>query len=144
MVDHSRAQHSIPDLDRLVAQWCRAHPVDLCVLFGSQATGKMHAASDVDIALWPGEDVAPRTKLHWLVELQELLDSEVSLVFVSPDLDPVLGMEIVRHGRLLYEATPDLWAKKRLDLWHAYNDSLPFRRAAREQLRKFAQDMRDS
>jgi hypothetical protein len=74
--------------------------------------------------------------------LENLLDKDVNLVIVSPDLDPVLGFEIVRDGRLLYERDPGSWLKARSQLWHAYNDSLPFRRAAREQLRQFTEEAR--
>jgi predicted nucleotidyltransferase len=122
-----------------VSTWCQMHPIRLCILFGSQATGQTHPASDVDLAIWPAESPDSQTKLGWLVELQNLLDKEVSLVLVSPDLDPVLGMEIVRNGRVTFTINPELWPKERARLWHAYNDSLPFRRAAREQLRQFAQ-----
>lgn len=114
----------------------------LCVLFGSQATGKAHAQSDVDVAVWPAQPVSAATKLGWMRELQDLLEKDVSLVLVSPDLDPVLGFEIVRNGRLAFEREPGLWAHRQAQLWHAYNDSLPFRRAAREELRHFAQEVR--
>lgn len=126
----------------MVEGWCSERPLRLCVLFGSQATGKTHGQSDVDLALWPSEPIAPVTKLKWLVELENLLDKDVSLVIVTPDLDPVLGFEIVRDGRLFYERDPGSWPKARSQLWHAYNDSLPFRRAAREQLRQFAEEVR--
>ncbi len=125
-----------------IEKWCRERPLRLCVLFGSQATGKAHDKSDVDLALWLAESMAPMTKVHWLVELERLLDKEVNLVIVTPDLDPVLGFEIVRDGRLFYERTPDSWRKARSQLWHTYNDSLPFRRAAREQLRQYAEEIR--
>jgi predicted nucleotidyltransferase len=122
-----------------VHDWCQARPIRLCILFGSQATGKTHPSSDVDLALWAAESPDSGTKLRWLIELQNLLDKEVSLALISPDLDPVLGMEIVRNGRVIFTTNPNLWLKERARLWHAYNDSLPFRRAAREQLRQFAE-----
>jgi len=130
------------DLTQLVATWCWQQPVRLCVLFGSQATGKTHPNSDVDLAVWPSAALPTAAKLRWLHELQELLDEEVSLVLVSPDLDPVLGFEIVRDGRLVFEQAPGMWHEYRLHLWHAYNDSLPFRRAALQSLGKFADQVR--
>ena len=39
------------------------------------------------------------------------------------------------------EQQPELWFKHRAQLWHAYNDSLPFRVAAREQLKEFAREV---
>ncbi len=123
----------------LIAHWCEQRPLRICVLFGSQATGKTHPNSDVDLAVWLDGSVAPEQKLQWVTELSLLLNNDVSLVIVSPDLDPTLGFEIVKNGRLLYQQEKELWFKERSRLWHAYNDSLPFRRAARQQLKKFAE-----
>ena len=130
------------DLKQVVARWCQERPVRLCVLFGSQATGQTHARSDVDVAIWPTESLSTATRLRWITELEILLGREISLVLVTADLDPVLGMEIVRHGRLIFEREPELWLHHRAQLWHAYNDSLPFLRAARRRLREFAEEVR--
>lgn len=126
-----------------VAVWCSNKPVKLCVLFGSQATGRQRPDSDVDLAIWPDQAPSAQTKLTWLRELETMLGKPVSLALVSADLDPVLGFEIVRDGRLVYEQQPELWFKHRSQLWHAYNDSLPFRRASREHLNQFAREVRD-
>ncbi len=124
------------DMQRIVSKWCEQHSIRLCVLFGSQATGKTHAHSDIDLAVWTTDPTLALQKLAWLAELELSLQNEVSLVFVSPDLDPVLGFEVVRNGRLLFEVEPELWLKERSRLWHAYNDSLPFLRAARAKLKQ--------
>jgi predicted nucleotidyltransferase len=124
-------------------EWCQERPVKLCVLFGSQATNKAHTGSDVDLAIWPAEPLPTPTKLRWIGELEILLDKEISLVLVSADLDPVLAMEIFRHGYLIYEREPELWFQHRLQLWHSYNDSLPFLRAARQHLREFVKEVRN-
>ncbi|MFQ5400746.1 MAG: nucleotidyltransferase domain-containing protein [Anaerolineae bacterium] len=126
-----------------VQTWCQGHSVRLCVLFGSQATGETHEHSDVDLAIWPSEPIEPLQKLDWWTELTAALDEDVSLVLVSPDLDPTLGFEIVRNGRVLFEAEPGLWVRERARLWHAWNDSFPFRRALHRQLRQFAQEVLD-
>ncbi len=128
------------------AEWlrerCRARGVRAAVLFGSRAAGVARPSSDFDLALWPSGPVAPATRLRWVSELEEGLDQAVSMVLVNPDLDPVLQFEIVRQGRLLYEAEPGLWSQLRLQLWHAYNDSLPFRRAAEQMLHRCAEEVR--
>ncbi len=126
-----------------VATWCNNQQVKLCVLFGSQATGRQRPDSDVDLAIWPTQPLSAQIKLTWLRDLETLLGKSVSLALVSADLDPVLGFEIVRDGRLIYEQEPELWFKHRAQLWHAYNDSLPFRRAAREHLKQFAREVQD-
>ena len=121
--------------------WCATQPFQLGVLFGSQATGRARPNSDVDIAVWPREPFDPWQKLVWIGQLETLLQREVSLVFVTRKIDPLLGYEITKHGRLLYEATPDRWAKERLYWWHQYNDTAPLRRAAEQVLRDFAAEV---
>jgi len=123
-----------------VQTWCQNQPISLCVLFGSQATGKTHPHSDVDLAIWPTESSTSAQKLQWVIDLERILDRDVSLVIVSLDLDPVLGFEIVKNGRLLYQQDSELWLQERSHLWHAYNDSLPFRRAAYNQLQQFIKE----
>jgi predicted nucleotidyltransferase len=122
--------------------WCRKRPVRLCVLFGSQVSGNVHPDSDIDLAVWTACSVPPLERLRWLRELETALSEDVSLVLVSPDLDPVVGFEIVQQGRLVFEESAGLWEAQRAQLWHAYDDSLPFRRAARERLREFAEGVR--
>lgn len=127
-----------------VSAWCEQMPVRLCVLFGSQVSGKTHPYSDVDLAVWPNGSVSTAMRLRWLNQLETSLASPVSLVLVSPDLDPVLGFEIVRQGLVIFEEESGTWLEQRARLWHSYNDSLPFRRAARQRLHEFAQEVRDA
>jgi len=140
--DRTVSPLSLPEIGESVGHWCQVRPVQLCVLFGSQASGQVHSRSDVDLAIWPTHSLSPLTRLSWLHELETVLARDVSLVLVSPELDPVLGFEIVRTGRLVFEAKRGLWAERRAQLWHAFNDSLPFLRAARQHLHRFAQEIR--
>jgi len=123
-------------------EWCQKQPIQLWVLFGSRAAGQAHADSDVDLAIWPSEPLSTPTRLRWVRELETLLNREVSLALVSADLDPVLGMEICRHGRPVYEREPGLWSHHRWQLWFVYNDNLPFLQAARRRLHQFAEEVR--
>jgi predicted nucleotidyltransferase len=133
-----------PELQRIVTEWCREEEIRLCLLFGSRATGRAHAGSDVDLAVWPavpGSVPDARTRIDWIGELTLRIEPEVNLVVVTPELDPVLGMEIARHGRVLYESEENLWAWERLRLWHLFNDALPFLKRQREDLRRYAEEV---
>jgi len=124
-----------------LAAWCEERSVPLCVLFGSRATGRARVDSDWDVAIWASPPT-PETRLRWLADLQEVFGETVQMIFVTPELDPVLGFQIVREGRLLFTDDPDRWPAQRARLWHLYNDSLPFRRAERDRLRAFAEEVR--
>jgi len=110
-LDRTASPLSLQEIVGSVGRWCQARPVHLCVLFGSQTKGQAHSRSDVDLAIWPAHSLPPLTRLSWLRELETALAQDVSLVWVSPELDPVLGFEIVRTGRLVFEMERGLWAE---------------------------------
>ena len=132
------------DLRPALVPWCREKAMRLCVLFGSHATGRARSGSDVDLAVWPSEPgsvPSARTRLDSLGELTVLLGTEVNLVVVTPGLDPVLGREIARDGRVHFEAEENLWAWERLRLWQLFQDARPFLARQREDLRRYAEEV---
>jgi predicted nucleotidyltransferase len=123
-----------------LAGWCAGSGVELCVLFGSRAKGGGRSESDYDLAVLPVP--APLRRLEWQAALEDMLDGDVDLVTLSSATNPVLGWQIAREGRLVYEARPGLWMAQRARLWHLYNDALPFRRALAESMGRYAQEIR--
>jgi len=87
---------TVPPFEALVA-WCTTRDIALCVLFGSRARGQARPDSDYDLALKPGHPPAPLDRIAWQVEIENLLDANVSLVLLTPTTDPVLGWEIARR-----------------------------------------------
>ena len=122
--------------------WCAKPPIGLCVLFGSRAVNRARADSDYDLAFRTTVVLAPLERVRWQAILEDILNSDASIVFLTAHTDPVLGWEIVRAGQLMYEAQPGMWASERLRLWHSYNATLPFRRGLAESLRRYAEDVR--
>jgi predicted nucleotidyltransferase len=115
--------------------------VELCVLFGSRATGGDRPDSDVDLAVWVvGRKASAEERLAWHRELTRLLGLPVQVVVVGTRLDPVLGLQIARQGHVLHANRDSVWPHERLRLWHLYQDSRPFLAAARHRLRRFAEE----
>jgi predicted nucleotidyltransferase len=79
--------------------------VRLAVLFGSAATGRVHAASDVDVAILPLGDPALAWELALQAELEAACRNTVDLVRLDR-ASPVVRWEAARDGRMLYERTP--------------------------------------
>jgi len=112
-----------------IKQWCQARDIDLCILFGSQATGKTHANSDVDIALFSATDPNLKDRLIDLYgELEDLFGYEVDPVIIHRDADPVLRLEVFQHGKPLYESQPGLFVEQRVLAVKLYDDTEPLRR----------------
>lgn len=115
--------------------WCQARGIDLCILFGSQATGKVRANSDVDIALFSATDSTLKDRLLRLYgELEDLFGYEVDLVIIDRDTDPVLRLEIFQHGKPLYESQPGLFTDQRILAVKIFDDTEPLRRVRRRIL----------
>ncbi|MGH7594802.1 MAG: type VII toxin-antitoxin system MntA family adenylyltransferase antitoxin [bacterium] len=118
-----------------IKHWCQARGIDLCILFGSQATGKARATSDVDIALFSQTNPALQKDLLRLYgELEDLFGYEVDLMIVERDTDPVLRLEIFQHGKPLYESQPGLFIQQRILAIKVFDDTEPLRRWRRRVL----------
>ena len=91
--------------DKLIAEiqgLARKHPINRVVLFGSRARGDHHAASDIDLAVFPLPDFNNRGMVNSEIdELATLL--KIDLVFVDEQTAADLLDCINREGVLLYE-----------------------------------------
>ena len=91
--------------DKLITQireLARRHPIQRVVLFGSRARRDHHAASDIDLAVFPLPDFNSRGLVSSEIdELATLL--KIDLVFVEEQTDAVLLDRIKREGVVLYE-----------------------------------------
>jgi predicted nucleotidyltransferase len=116
--------------------------VRLAVLFGSRAKGTEHTGSDVDVA------VLPRDAEWTLSGEQELARRLSESVGIDEDLerldgdDPVLGLEVARHGRLIVEDAPGVfsaWRARAASIGLEFEECIaPHRRTYLERLAKRA------
>ena len=88
--------------DRLAAV-CRAHGVRLLLQFGSTVSGRVHAASDVDLAvLLERRPPSLDAHLDLIGDLQALVsDRDVDVALLN-GADPLLLKKITEQCRLLY------------------------------------------
>ncbi len=128
------------DRERL-ARAARALPrVELAVLFGSAASGRAHATSDVDIAVFaPGSTVDERRDID--VALMRCSTRPVDVIFLN-DAPPLLRFEVARDGHLIFERTAGSWVRERaramIDWWDWAPIARRMGRAAIARLRKEA------
>jgi len=118
-----------------IKPWCQAREIDLCILFGSQATGKTHRNSDVDIALFSetNPDLS-RHLLRFIGEAEDLFGNLIDVVVIDMESDPELLLEIFQHGRLLYESQPGLFIEHRIYAIRIFEDTEPLCRLRDEVL----------
>ena len=93
------------DLQRIVNFLDQRFGLDTLWLFGSEAAGTARSDSDLDLAVLFRRCPAAIEILDARGELAETLRRDVDII----DLDqasPILGMQVLRHGRLLVDRDP--------------------------------------
>lgn len=98
------------------------------LVFGSGAAGRLHASSDVDLAVLAGGPPPDAFRVASLrVELAALLQREVDVVILDA-ASPVLAMEVLRHHRVLRNRQPEVLERFIVRTLSAYFDLKQVRR----------------
>ena len=74
-------------------------------VFGSSVAGKERRASDIDIAIMVRESMGGFERVQLETELSNLLGKDIDLV-VFGSVSPLLQHQILKYGRIVYEADP--------------------------------------
>ena len=126
-----------------LARLCRAAGIELLILFGSQASGTVHAASDLDLAVTFERDRAP-SRLQLIYDLETIFHPHsVDLVILTRDTSPLLLHEAFFRGRPLYESCDGLFERGRLRAWKLYLDTARLRTREAHYLKDFVRRMRN-
>ncbi|RLT39931.1 MAG: nucleotidyltransferase domain-containing protein [Chloroflexi bacterium] len=135
MIDTRNREQQRPfDEEGLVA-FLRSQPdIVAAYLFGSQATGRVHPGSDVDIAVLLDEDALPQTtgwggpllsrRLDLIAAAERFADCEVDVITLN-NASPLLSFEVLRKGRLLYEGNRRERVEFEVQTGKNYADLLP-------------------
>jgi len=124
-----------PDLGVLPKVFQKYPNIQAVYLFGSVASGKIHAESDLDLAVH-SRDVSIRARrLDLLADLTRAGFNDIDLVFLDGN-DIVLRFEAVRQNRLIYCA-PDFDASAYFSLTlRQYFDFVPYLKTQREAYKR--------
>jgi predicted nucleotidyltransferase len=113
-----------------VAAVAEREGIDLVVLFGSAARGRLRAESDLDIAVrfvngWPGFEAEARVAAELHAGLQP--PRELDLVLLNR-ASPLLLIQVATEGIPLYEASPEVWPLFWLYARRRFEDTEKYRR----------------
>lgn len=108
--------------------------IELVIAFGSMATGSMRLDSDSDVAVMGRRllDLVALTN-----DSARLLQTDAVDVVDLRRASPLLMMEVVRGGRVLYERVPGSYAAFCSLAHRRYVDTAKLRRAQREAIQRF-------
>lgn len=105
-------------------------------LFGSRATGRARAESDVDVALLLNEEdsfARFERRLQLMVEVSDVCGREADVIVLN-DAPPLLQHQVLKHGRLLYERDRRARIEFEVQAGKVYADLEPMRRFFRQAL----------
>ena len=119
-------------LSRLRDAIAKGPRLRLLVLFGSHATGRTRASSDVDIGIVPLEaDMPFGEELALASTLSAATGTEVDIVRLD-DVPPLLGREVARSGVCVFEVSPGVFAAWRagaMSRWFDFDETIAPHRA---------------
>lgn len=103
---------------REIAHIAQKHRLELVVLFGSQATGRLHLKSDIDIGVLPQDASVLSSVTEEIGDVFGRNDVEVADLSVP---SPYLWHAVAKEGVLLYESKRglfSLWRLRAMNLWY--------------------------
>lgn len=127
----------VGELRERLAPLCVDPNIELIILFGSVATGVSHAESDLDLAV-QGKGQLDLVSLTNAIT--QLLHRDAVDVVDLRRASPLLMMEVVRGGRLLYERAAGSYAAFCSLAHRRYVDAAKLRIAQRETIQQFLLD----
>jgi uncharacterized protein len=129
-----RIEESIDSVARILASDGRLAGA---LLFGSAARGRTRPGSDLDVAIAARSEVERRSLESGLLDLTASLSlaagRDVEVVLLDT-VDPVLGRQVLLHGRTMLERDPARMAALRERILREYFDGEYHRRMGEEAL----------
>jgi predicted nucleotidyltransferase len=117
-----------------IAELAQTYGLSLVVLFGSQATGKTHKESDVDVAYLSGKKLSFDDEVQVNFRLTEIFrNDKVSLVNLKT-ASPLLLKQIMTKAIVLHEGMPHLFVEEFLRALRLYEEAKPLFELRRQYL----------
>lgn len=136
--------------EKRFAAFCREQGISLAILFGSRATGRVHAGSDWDLAVWVEDErllesslAAARRKRRLIRNCCNYLQTGNLDLVILNRAGPLIKYEVARNGKLLYEKEPGLFVGFCSRALREHNDARLFYRATREYIHQVAEEWRE-
>ena len=112
------------------------HGLDSVVLFGSQATGRTHSKSDIDIAVLSRR---PINRSRIAMDLDEIFERDDVEVVDLSEASPTLMRSVVGDGKLLYENELGTFFRWKLYAIKIWMETAWLRKLANRKARELAQ-----
>lgn len=135
----SRGILSVEEISEKLSSLFADENLRLVLLFGSAASGKTHAESDVDLGFLFNEPADILSLTNLVIRL--LRTDKVDVVDLRR-AGPLLGMSAIRTGKVLYERNPGMYGEFCSLAFRMYADTKKFRQARETVIQKFLEKRR--
>jgi predicted nucleotidyltransferase len=121
-----------------LAEIAEKYGLDMVVLFGSQATGRTHSKSDVDIGFTAPEHLELKTRFEIETLISKVLGrDDVELVDLQR-ISPVMKKIVADEGVVLYEREPGMFELFCIYAFKLFVETKPLRDLRYQSLKNFA------
>lgn len=110
--------------------------LSLVLLFGSQATGKTHKQSDIDIAYFGQEPLSLAEESRLVIDLMQAFRTDAVDLVSLQNAPPLLRYQIASSGRVIYELMPGLFTSFFIHALRQYEEAKPLFRLRSKYLDK--------
>lgn len=101
--------------------------LDLVVIFGSQVKGTLNKESDIDIGIYGKDFLNLDDKINLSRDFSDIFENDnVDISVISP-YSPLLALQILSKGKILYEREVDIAGMLKLYSWKLLAESKSFR-----------------
>ena len=128
------------DLSNLKKEACllaEKYKLKLVILFGSQATGKTHKHSDLDIAILSDFEITPEEEWKLSSEFAQISKIRDVEIINLKTVSPILLKNITDSGITLYQEKSYLFSLQRMRAFKMFIESKPLRLIRDQQLFNF-------
>ena len=130
------------DLEKIkpkIKKLAEKYNLSLVLLFGSQASGKTHSQSDVDLAFLTAVSMSLKNIAEMQDDFSETLKLEKIEMIALNGAHPFLLKQAAIKGRALYEKESSLFAKFKIYAFKRFMEAKPLLDLRRLSLEKFLQ-----
>ena len=128
---------NITELQSKITSLAEKYNLSLVVLFGSQATGKIHPGSDIDIGFIADKQMGPGDIAGMQLDFEHTMRMGPIECTDLKAVPPLLLKFVAIEGILLYEKTPNLFAEYKIYFLKLYMEASPLFKMRDEHLARF-------
>lgn len=135
-MDENQEKFNDPETRARISAIAEKYHLSLVLLFGSQATGKTHSKSDVDIAYFGQEPLSLAEESKLVIDLMQAFRTDAVDLVSLQNASPLLRYQIAGSGRAIYELTPGLFTSFFIHALRQYEEAKPLFRLRSKYLDK--------